>query len=136
MTKIKCEVCGTEASAGMYKRWHGERCKKSVDKLENFEDFFIPQGDIVETKGEEVMSMFVEVQSVTKGCSVIINLEHVIEIAPLNAGGTALFINDPNVPGGRSEYKVEDSYDLFKQFALQTVSADDIAKKIAKLKGG
>jgi hypothetical protein len=30
--------------------------------------------------------------------------------------------------------KVEDSYTQFQQFAMQTVSADDIAKQVKKLK--
>ena len=33
------------------------------------------------------MSLFVEVNSVDKGCPVIINLDHIIEIAPLATGG-------------------------------------------------
>jgi hypothetical protein len=121
-----CEHCGTKAAPGMLKRWHGDNCKhKPKEVIE----------PVIETKGEKVMSMFVEVNSVEKCCSVIINLDHIVEIAPLVEGGCALFVVDPNVPGGRSQFKVSDSYDQFKQFALQTVSADDIAKKIAKLKG-
>ena len=81
------------------------------------------------------MTMFVEVNSVEKGCPVIVNLEHVVEIAPWKTGGCAIFIADSTVAGGRTQMLVTDSYDQFKQFALQTVSSDDIAKKIAKLKG-
>ena len=33
------------------------------------------------------MSLFVEVDSVDKGCQVIINLDEVVEIAPLVEGG-------------------------------------------------
>jgi hypothetical protein len=126
-----CEHCGTKAAAGMMKRWHGDNCKKKP-----VTDNHVVEEIIEETKGEEKMSMFVEVTSVEKQCPVIINIEHVIEIVPWKTGGCALFIADGSVPGGRSQYRVTESYDLFKQFALQTVSADDIQKKIAKLKGG
>lgn len=117
-----CEHCGTKASPGMMKRWHGDNCKQKPK-------------EVIENKGEKVMSMFVEVNSVEKQCPVIINLEHIVEIVPLKDGGSALFVVDQTVPGGRSALKVTDEYDMFKQFALQTVSAEDIAQKIAKLKG-
>ena len=123
---LTCEHCGATAAAGMMKRWHGDNCKhKPKEVIE----------PVKETKGEKVMSMFVEVNSVEKQCPVIINLEHVVEIVPLKAGGCTLFVSDASVAGGRSAFKVTEGYDMFKQFALQTVSADDIAKKIAKLKG-
>lgn len=73
------------------------------------------------------MSLFVEVNSVDKSCKVILNLESVIEIAPLLNGGCTLFLND-----GRY-YKVTDSYEQFKQFAMQTVSSEDIAKQVKSL---
>lgn len=75
------------------------------------------------------MSLFVELESVDKDCKVIMNLDGVTEIAPLAQGGCALFLNDGRI------YKVKDSYDQFKQFAMETVSADDIAKKVKALKG-
>ena len=75
------------------------------------------------------MSLFVEVESVDKNCKVIINLDTVVEIAPLSAGGCALFLS------GGGVFKVKDSYNQFKQFAMETVSADDIAKKVKSLKG-
>jgi hypothetical protein len=75
------------------------------------------------------MSLFIEVSSVEKQCRVIINLEHISEIAPLKDGGCALFMVDS---AGKSSMVVEDSYDLFKQFAMQTVTAEDIAKKFPK----
>ena len=80
------------------------------------------------------MGLFVEVQSVEKGCDVIINLDEVLEIAPLSAGGCVLFFADQSSPGGKTSYKVKDSYALFQQFAMQQVSADDIAKKFPKTK--
>jgi hypothetical protein len=76
--------------------------------------------------------MFVEVNSLEKQCKVIINLEHVSEIAPLAAGGCAIFI--PDGTGGAVALKVSDDYSVFKQFVLETVSADDIAKRFPKTK--
>ena len=73
------------------------------------------------------MSLFVEVDSLDKGCKVILNLEVVAEIAPLVTGGCNLFLSDGRV------YRVKDSYDMFKQFAMQTVSAEDIAKRFPKV---
>jgi len=78
------------------------------------------------------MSLFVEVDSVEKQCKVIVNLDEVVEIAPLKEGGCVLFFADTAAVGGKSSYKVTDSYELFKQFAMQTVSADDIAKRFPK----
>lgn len=74
------------------------------------------------------MSTFVEVQSVEKDCQVIINLDHVVEIAPLKEGGCAIFLTN------NESTRVKDSYELFKQFALQTVSVDDIAKKFKSVR--
>jgi hypothetical protein len=78
------------------------------------------------------MALFVEVNSLDKNCKVIINLDDVVEIAPLSAGGCALFFADG--PTGKSTYRVSDSYELFKQFAMETVSADDIAKRVKSIK--
>jgi hypothetical protein len=75
------------------------------------------------------MGLFVEVQSVDKGCDVIINLDEVLEIAPLAAGGCVLFFADQSSPGGKTSYKVKDSYEQFRQFAIQPVSVEDIAKR-------
>lgn len=82
------------------------------------------------------MSLFVEVQSEEKGVTVVINLEHVVEIAPLRDGGCHLFFNDGASSGGLRSMKVKDSYNQFKQLAIQTVSSEDIAKKIANLNIG
>jgi hypothetical protein len=80
------------------------------------------------------MGLFVEVQSVDKGCDVIINLDEVLEIAPLAAGGCVLFFADQSSPGGKTSYKVKDSYEQFRQFAIQPVSAEDIAKRFPSKK--
>lgn len=78
------------------------------------------------------MTMFVEVNSIEKQCPVIVNLEHIVEIAPLVNGGCALFMADGH--GGQVDMKVSNDYSEFKQFVLQTVSPDDIAKKFGKTK--
>ena len=80
------------------------------------------------------MGLFVEVQSVDKGCDVIINLDEVLEIAPLAAGGCVLFFAVQSSPGGKTSYKVNDSYEQFRQFAVQPVSAEDIAARFPSKK--
>lgn len=78
------------------------------------------------------MSIFVEVDSVEKGCPVIINMDQIVEIAPLKDGGSAIFFTDAGGVGARISMRVNNNYDSFKQFVMQTVSADDIAKKFPK----
>lgn len=75
-----------------------------------------------------MMALFVEVESVEKNCKCILNMDEVTEIAPFATGGCHLFLNDGRI------YKVKDSYELFKQFAMQTVSSDDIAARVKSLK--
>ena len=58
----------------------------------------------------------------------MMNMDEVVEIAPFAAGGCHLFLNDGRI------YKVKDSYELFKQFAMQTVSSEDIAARVKSLK--
>lgn len=80
------------------------------------------------------MSTFVEVNSVApKQCKLIVNLDNVIEIAPLVAGGCVLYFAATEAGGPRT-MTVSDSYTQFMQFAMQTVSADDIAKRFPKAK--
>jgi len=79
------------------------------------------------------MSMFVQVNSVEKKCPVFINLDHVIEIAPWAAGGCAIrFISDGS--GSVREIRVENDFAEFKQFVLETVTEDNISKKVKELK--
>jgi hypothetical protein len=73
------------------------------------------------------MGTFVEVNSVEKNTTVILNLDEVIEIAPLVNGGSEIRFSDARI------IKVKDNYNQFKQFALQTVTSEDIAKTIARL---
>lgn len=79
------------------------------------------------------MSTFIEVYSVEKNTKVIINLDTILEIAPLKEGGCNLFFPDAAAVGGKTSMKVTDSYALFKQFALQTVSEEDIAARIRNM---
>ena len=78
------------------------------------------------------MSLFIEVDSQEKQCPIIINLDLVSEIAPLAAGGCAIFM--PDGTGGSVSMKVKNNYSEFKQFVLETVSPEDIAKKFGKTK--
>ena len=90
------------------------------------------------------MSLFVEVFDVEKGCQVIINLDTLLEIAPkqrLDNGkvvddGCDLFFADGAAVGGKRAMKVRDSYSMFKQFAMQTVSAEDVAKVANRISTG
>jgi len=79
------------------------------------------------------MSMFVEVDSVEKNCPVIINLDQVIEIAPLAAGGCLVNFTYDGDMGVRS-MKVKNTYEQFKQFAMQTVTAEDIQSRVEQIK--
>jgi len=74
------------------------------------------------------MSLFIAVNDVEKNCEVIINLDTVMEIAPLRTGGCEISFPDSAAVSGKRIMKVTDSYSLFKQMAITPVSADDIAK--------
>jgi len=82
------------------------------------------------------MSLFIEVNDVEKGCQVIINLDTVMEIAPLRTGGCEIAFPDQASVGGKRTIKVTDSYAMFKQLALQVVSAEDIAKVNGRIAAG
>jgi hypothetical protein len=75
-----------------------------------------------------------EVTSIEKDCKVLLNMDLVIEIAPLKNGGAAIFYQDSAAVNGKIAIQVKESYDMFKQFAVHTVSSDDIARKLASLK--
>ena len=79
------------------------------------------------------MSTFIEVFSIEKNTKVIINLDTILEIAPLKEGGCNLFFPDAAAVGGKNSMKVTVSYTLFKQFALETVTPDDIAARIRNM---
>ena len=90
------------------------------------------------------MSIFVEVFDLEKNCNIIINLETVLEIAPKQKlangrvvdDGCDLFFADGAAVGGKRAMKVRDSYAMFKQFAMQTVSANDVAKVNGRISAG
>jgi hypothetical protein len=59
-----------------------------------------------------------------------------MEIAPLRTGGCEIAFPDQASVGGKRTMKVTDSYSMFKQFAMQTVSAEDIAKLNGRVSNG
>lgn len=80
------------------------------------------------------MSLFIEVNSIEKECKVIINLEHVVEVAPLASGGCAIFFNDGASVNGVRSMKVKDSYSLFEQLVMTMVTPEVVSKKTKLLK--
>lgn len=73
--------------------------------------------------------MLVEVNSVTpKRCRLLVNLEHLVEVAPLVNGGCVLFFNCIEA-GVAKTITVSDEYSTFKQFALETVTPESIQKR-------
>jgi len=127
-TKRDCPHCGKLIGGGRGNlKTHIKKCKAKLGIVDEPGEKL----KVIEN-GENKMSTFVEVQSVEKDCPVIINLDQVVEIAPLAAGGCALFLNGD---AGRYSMNVKDNYDLFRQFAMQTVSSEDIEKRIKALKG-
>lgn len=127
-TKRDCPHCGKLIGGGRGNlKTHIKKCKAKLGIVDETEEKL----KVIET-GENKMSTFVEVQSVDKDSLVIINLDHIVEIAPLAAGGCVLFLNDVS---GKYDIKVKDSYELFRQFAMQTVSSEDIERQIKALKG-
>lgn len=80
------------------------------------------------------MSMFVEVNSIApKNCTLIINMDYVLEIAPLVSGGCVITIGAAEAGSSRT-LTVTDDYADFKQFVLQRVTAGDIQKRFPKVK--
>ena len=89
------------------------------------------------------MAYFIEVNDLDKKCPVIINMDTVMEIAPISnpVGCEITFLESDDTDAlrrmdvkgaavlkGRRTMRVSDSYTLFKQFVIQQVSAEDIAK--------
>jgi hypothetical protein len=81
------------------------------------------------------MALFVEVDSVEKNCPVIVNLDQIVEIAPLVTGGCILYFSDSAGMNSRTSMKVKNGYDNFKQFAMQTVTPEDIQARIDSIRG-
>ncbi len=79
--------------------------------------------------------MFIEVDSVQpKNCKLIVNLENVVEIAPLVQGGCVLFFNALEA-GVAKTITVSNDYNTFKQFVLQTVTSESIEKRFPTKRG-
>ncbi len=70
------------------------------------------------------MSTFIEVYSLEKDCSVMINLDDVREIAPLATGGCILLFSNSS-----TTIRVKTPYTVFQQFAMQAVTVNDIKNK-------
>lgn len=79
------------------------------------------------------MSLFAEVFDQGKNCPVIVNLEHVVEITPLRSGGCEIAFSDSASVGGKRVINVKDNYDMFKQLAMQIVTPDAMADRIAAI---
>jgi hypothetical protein len=79
------------------------------------------------------MALFVEVNSFEKKCKVIVNLDQIVEIAPLVDGGCILFMSDSAGMNSRQGIRVDDNYSQFLQFAMQTVTAEDIQRRFPKV---
>jgi hypothetical protein len=78
------------------------------------------------------MSIFVEVNSIVpKNCKLIVNLDYILEVAPLITGGCVLTFGTQEAGTSRT-ITVSDDYIAFKQFVMQTVTADDINKRFPK----
>lgn len=76
--------------------------------------------------------MFVEVNSVApKNCKLIINMNYVLEVAPLVSGGCVISMGAQEAGTSRT-ITVSDDYSEFKQFVLQTVTAESIEKRFPK----
>jgi len=70
------------------------------------------------------MATFVEVNDIDKRIPVIINMDNVMYLEPMigQQSGTLIWFNNGKLQ------KVSEKYDMFKQLAIQTVSAEDIAR--------
>ena len=80
------------------------------------------------------MAFFIEVDSVEKNCTVIINLDHVVEVAPLINGGCELSMLHSSGMNSKTTFRVTNEYNEFSQFVMQKVSAEDIAKRFPRKK--
>jgi mannose/fructose/N-acetylgalactosamine-specific phosphotransferase system component IIB len=81
--------------------------------------------------------MLIQVKSREKNCEVIINMDHVMEIAPLADGGCEIrFVYDGDVTSktGSRSIRVSNKYSEFQQFVLQTVTEENVSKKVKELK--
>jgi len=72
------------------------------------------------------MSLMVEVNCLEKQCPIIINLDRITQIIPMRDGSTTIYLSD-------TVMKVKESFAMFRQFVMQTVTPDDIANRIKNL---
>jgi hypothetical protein len=79
------------------------------------------------------MSLFAEVYDLGKGCPVVVNLEHVVEITPLRSGGCEIAFSDSASVGGKRVINVRDNYDMFKQLAMTIVTPEAMSDRIAAI---
>lgn len=78
------------------------------------------------------MSILIEVNSIApKNCKLIVNLDYILEVAPLITGGCVLTFGTQEAGTSRT-ITVSDDYSAFKQFVMQTVTAEDINKRFPK----
>lgn len=78
--------------------------------------------------------MFIEVNSTApKQCTLIINMDYILEVAPLITGGCVISMGAQEAGTSRT-ITVSDDYSVFKQFVLQTVTAESIEKRFPKVK--
>jgi len=80
------------------------------------------------------MSLFVEVFDVKKGCQVIVNLEHVVEITPLRTGGCEMAFNDSASVSGKRVVNVKEEFTVFQQLVMHMVTPEAMSQRIAKIK--
>lgn len=80
------------------------------------------------------MSLFVEVNDTLKGCPVIINLDHVVEITPLRSGGCEVCFNDSAAVAGKRVVNVKEEYSMFQQLVMHMVTPESMQKRIAQIK--
>jgi hypothetical protein len=79
------------------------------------------------------MSTFVEVEALRlegnrDPSKIIVNLDTVERIQPLSGGGCHIFFPQQKIP-----LHVSDPYSMFTQFAMQTVSSADLAKRFEEM---
>lgn len=72
------------------------------------------------------MSILIEVNCLDKQCPIIVNLEKISQIIPMRDGSTTIYIEDTVI-------KVKESFSMFRQFVMQTVTPDDIAARLKNI---
>lgn len=82
------------------------------------------------------MSLFVEVNSeMPKQCKLIVNMDDVVEIAPLTTGGCVLTFSVQEA-GVAKTIRVSDGYEQFQQFVMRQVTAESIQERFPSARKG